>query len=532
LKTNPSADVLAILETLRQRIVRRRLIDAAAAAVLGFSGLLALIALVRWLAGLPPLDGFTALLLAALALAAAGLWLFARPDIQETAAVIDRLGDTRDRFITALALEAGSAPATPLRELARRECTEYLAARDFRPLIALRFPAQAAWAIAPCIAILLLQWAHDSQQHRARAQAEEASGAIARTVQQIEALARNAERKALEPGSEEMRRIAEQLKASAERLRAQTTPEEAQKAALRELSHLEEMVRELQRQPSAAEEMRELAKALGALPGMQDVLNALNENNLAEAQKAIERAMHERQEKGPDQLSEEQAAKAVQQAMQGLADRRRLSEALQKLADQMRQQGSQGASQQAMQQLAQMIEQAQQRQGDQATGAQQEGRQMSLQELIAALENMRFGEDPGGADQGSNEQTPGGGQQVSIQTFGSTNPQGAPQFGDAQQPSGRPGSERDFGTSDTPFGAASDPQEKGGELALKGRLGQGETLSMMLPSADDRTSSARRYRELYEAIAAEAQDAVEQEEIPLGSRLLIKRYFESIRPRD
>ena len=55
---------------------------------------------------------------------------------------------------------------------------------------------------------------------------------------------------------------------------------------------------------------------------------------------------------------------------------------------------------------------------------------------------------------------------------------------------------------------------------------------MMLPSAGDKSRSARRYKDLYEAAAAAAQDTVQQENIPLGSRFLIKRYFDSIRPQE
>jgi hypothetical protein len=33
-------------------------------------------------------------------------------------------------------------------------------------------------------------------------------------------------------------------------------------------------------------------------------------------------------------------------------------------------------------------------------------------------------------------------------------------------------------------------------------------------------------------MAPAAEDAVQQENIPLGSRLLIKRYFEAIRPKE
>jgi hypothetical protein len=262
---------------------------------------------------------------------------------------------------------------------------------------------------------------------------------------------------------------------------------------------------------------------------MQDVVNALNEKDLAEAQRAMDRAMQKQNENKPDQLTQEQTEKQIQQAMQRLGDQRRLSEALQKFAEQAKKQAGNGMTEQAMQQLRQMMEQMskQGQQGNPDSGQQQ--RQMTLQEMIAALESMKFGE--GGANQGSESQDVPNGPQVSIDSFGSTNPQGQPQLGNANQPSGRPGSERDFGTTETPFGGKSEEQEKGGELALKGRLGQGETLSMMMPSAADNSKAARRYKELVEAAAASAEDAVAQEDIPLGSRFLVKKYFESIRPK-
>jgi hypothetical protein len=51
-----------------------------------------------------------------------------------------------------------------------------------------------------------------------------------------------------------------------------------------------------------------------------------------------------------------------------------------------------------------------------------------------------------------------------------------------------------------------------------------------MPATADNSQAQRRYRQLYEAMAPAAQDAVLQEEIPLGSRFFIKRYFEAIRP--
>ena len=44
--------------------------------------------------------------------------------------------------------------------------------------------------------------------------------------------------------------------------------------------------------------------------------------------------------------------------------------------------------------------------------------------------------------------------------------------------------------------------------------------------------ASRGYRNLYEAIAPAEQNSVEQENIPLGSRFFVRRYFENIRPQN
>ena len=529
LKTHSGADVITILRSLRRRLIVRELLDVLATVALIFgAGLVVCEAAVRFSSGRVldlriALQGFACVALVLIATAP-----FRRRSLEYVAALVDKLGGTKDRLVTALALSHDSARTGEVTDLARSECAAFLERTNLRPLIPLHPPRIGAWLVVPLVALAMLRLDFAMHHSAARAEAAKAQEAVADTVAQIDQLARKVQQAQERTKDEELKKLAEQLERSAERLRAQTNPIDAQKAALRELSSLEEMMRELQRQPSPADEMKTLAKALAQMPGMQDVLKALNENNLAEAQRALDRA---RQQKKSDaeQPSEEQVEKALRDAMQNLADRRELSQALQRLAEQMKQQGGQGASQQAMDQLSQMLQQAQQNGNQSGDGS--NGRQMTMKELISALENAKFGE--GKDQQGPGGQKPGEGQQqVTVQSFAQGDPNGPPQPGDAQSPSGKPGSERDLGTSATPFGSKSAPQEKGGELALKGQLGQGETLSMMLPSAGDQSRSARRYKDLYDAAAASAQDAVQQENIPLGSRFLIKRYFESIRPQE
>ncbi len=100
-------------------------------------------------------------------------------------------------------------------------------------------------------------------------------------------------------------------------------------------------------------------------------------------------------------------------------------------------------------------------------------------------------------------------------------------------PSGKPGSGKDRDTTKDPFGTKSAAEK---DAARKeqgaGQLGAGESLSVLIPSAAAGDEKAvRRYRELYDAASFAAEDAVTQENIPLGARFLIRRYFQAIRPK-
>ena len=76
------------------------------------------------------------------------------------------------------------------------------------------------------------------------------------------------------------------------------------------------------------------------------------------------------------------------------------------------------------------------------------------------------------------------------------------------------------------MGAQRDP------VSLSGSLGKGESLQTLISTHGDSSQSAQRYRALYDAMSPAAEDAVMQENIPLGSRYFVKRYFDSIRPKE
>src|SRR5262245_43239142 len=86
---------------------------------------------VKRLLGLPPWDARLALWAVAATGVVSILWtLFRRPTLPQTAAAIDRLGQTRDRFLTALAFSS-DADTAGLRALAVRECSGFIRGGQF-----------------------------------------------------------------------------------------------------------------------------------------------------------------------------------------------------------------------------------------------------------------------------------------------------------------------------------------------------------------------------------------------------------------
>jgi len=496
-------------------------------------GLVIVAAFCRWRVERLPLGGsLIAGAGVALAFAAAVAWR-RRKTLAEVAGIMDRLGRTHDRFLTALAF-SGEPAASGMQALAVRECADFVRQGRFDRLARLRWPREAAWLLAPLITLAMLQWDARIAFDAKAAETADARAGVEDTAKKLEELARQTQQANAQTPSEELKKMAERLKQGAEQLRAQaSTPEDAAKAAMRELSALEQLAQEMQKSPAgaSAEEMKKLAEALEKNDATKDAAEALKTGDLKKAAEALEQAEQKLAEQ-KDERTEEEIRKELEKALQRLAEQKQLSEAMQKLAQQMQRSAPQqgGHSSEAMKQLAQLLRQLQQGQGQ---GEPQQGGEggknaQTLESLLAALQNMKYGE----GEKGGKPQQGQGSGMVAMQSFASPMP-GQNAHGDPNMPSGHPGSERDEGTTDSVFG--KDRQEAGKEAQarqLTGRLGEGESLQQFVPSAGDHSKSNRRYKELYNAMAPAAEDAVLQENIPLGSRFFIKRYFEAIRPQE
>lgn len=452
------------------------------------------------------------------------------PSRWDAARVADRLWETHDRFVTALDFLARKE-RSQIEQLALAECAEFSAKNKSEVSVAP--PAELRWAVIPLMMIALISW--DSLSHESARQAlvEKATNETVSTIAQLESLASK-----LDQAS----KLAEHLRKSAEQLRAEANAgRDGEKARLRELSMLEQLVKEMRQQHAATpEELKVLADALAANEQTKDAAAEMKRGNFGEAAKKLEEAA-----KNPE--AAEQAEQNLKSAIEHLAQKKeQLSKQLEQLRDNARESGGSGERQQLMQQLAQALSELQ-KQGKAAQGkggkdqqqqGQPGGKEMTdddLKRMLSALQNLKNNEgqpDGEGQPQPSDE---GGEGEVRMSNFSGNKP-GSPNPGSDENgesaPTGQSGDKDETGTTKDPFGQQGTAAKDGKDEQSTARLGEGESLSALIPSAPGADEKSKhRYRELYRAAASDAEDAVVQESIPLGARFLIKRYFESIRPR-
>ncbi len=298
--------------------------------------------------------------------------------------------------------------------------------------------------------------------------------------------------------------------------------EEAQKAAASQKEN-----------PEVAEAAKEIAEALKALPDsgepLREALRAL-----AELERKLASAG------GPDALSPAEAAAlagAVAEASPQLAgelqsgDHQRAADSVAKLDP--------AALAKALEQAAKHLESrklrelARDRQAQQQLGAilrstKGEGSGQGRKKFLSALRDIKQG-NPGGREEGEN---PGGEGAPGEAPNGGEKPESS--LADNTPPGGAPGSDKDLGKGADVGGENDALREAGGpEEFVAGQMADGASLVEMLRAAGGDDPAARRaWKSAYQAAAPAALDAVAREDVPSGSRLMVKRYFEAIRPKD
>lgn len=558
--TMPEADpaILAVLRILRRRVAAQEFMDRVARAGVVIGGLLVALAAGRLAAGggfrlVNPWEVVAAVVLPSLL--AAG-WTWRRwPTLTRAAGLLDGRANTRDRFTTALAL-AGRAPESlsPVEQLARAECARFAGSFDPRPWLA--FAPSRSWLLVmvpPLALALLLAGALFRQRSVAPV-----DPAIQATLHaQADELQKAADTVAGRKEDAD-RRLAEELARAAERLRQAAAlrtpdPEAARRDALRALSDLQNRLKRLAADagPSPAE-LAALAAALQreGSEAARAAAEALKQGDGGEASRQLEKLLEEMKKNADPAAAMDRLARAMQEQAGKLSEQERgelgrqmaaaqaeaekKEELLKKIADLLRQRGANGAAGQPSANQggsgqAQSGEQLGQGGGSSARGLSNQ----QLQSLLNSLENMKNGlNGNGGPGQGGMSLALGDGPGRSELPAGGE--RGKPGEGNGPT-AGAPGSEHDPGTSELgnrPVAAAPAPPDRAARAS--GLLGEGEVLSDLAPSTDPAAPAraGRRYREVYEAMAPAARDSVRQENIPLGSRVLVERYFQNIRPPD
>ncbi len=539
------ATVLARVRQARRRFVRALALEwAGRAAILAASAMLAA-GVARWLLGVPPID-------VGLWLAGLGAWIGITvwgivtrlPSDAATAAALDAVASTRNRFATALELSVRE-PRTRFVELAMRECEEYAASFSVEGWIPLHAPRFAAWALAPLFALAVLQIAHQRVVDPRRPDGANVARATeaAESLNQLAAIVGKA---ADERKDERLAALAEQMRLRAERLKERAPKDrDADQQALREMNSLEEMLRQMQAEagkPAAsAEELAALAEALARQASTRDVAETIRKGDVAGAGRQLEELLRRMQQRGDVERQLDEIARSLQEPAAKLTETQKNEVAREmQQAAQAAQAGQSEKMQQLLQRLAKLLQQRQNQSptkpagtsGPDARTAEAPLTERQLEDLIKALERMKQGDGKGALDAAQR-----GLARIPLPRLEEIRGEGkgkAPPGAEGDLPAGNPGGGKDAGASEKLFAekSAAVRDAEGPARKLEGVLGDGASLQEFMQSSGTGGKSGRAYRELYEAMAPAAQDSVEQENIPLGSRATVKRYFESIRPAE
>jgi len=452
------------------------------------------------------------LLLAALAFAVAWTWL-KRPTLERTAIYVDTTAGTRDRFLTAYVFSISAMP-TPLETLAMRECAAFIAAFDVKACTRFHFPRLLPWLLVPVTALCL--FALHSMARKSSAESAGVNTVGDQQKKEFEKIAQTLD----QAKSDNLKKIADEIRNAEKRMDA-LKPDETTKAALQEMSSLENMIEDmLKSQKSSPEELAAVSEALKQSELTREAASALENGKTDEAAAKLEKLLQ--QQKENPQL--DKAGQAVQQALAQLAENQKgeISKELQQ---------SSASGSQALQRLAEALRKAAgnaQQQNDTAGSKSQE----TMRNILSELQAMKYGSL--GSQAGSDSrQGDASAPKMIMQSTAPQSAQGQSPLVSTSVPGGTHGEHDDTGTTKDPYGA---PQKKSGvappPVQLNGASGEGQSLHDFMTAAGDHSQSSLQYRQLYNSMLPAAEEAVMQENIPLGSRFYIKRYFENIRPKE
>ncbi len=405
-------------------------------------------------------------------MALAGLGALRRwRSLEHVARELDVRAKAKDRFVTALALPTKQTGTVV--DAARREMTGFAARLRVRAYLRPKVPANIGWLLVPLFALVLVNgfyiW-HSNELAPELASAQ-------KLVEEARAAAELEAKK-----EEEFKAIVEQLEKTQRKL---TDSREPLREALRALGELERKLSGQSGLDSA--EITAIAEAFAS--DHPELGSQLRAGKSTEAARAVA------------ELNPAEIAKALEQAARHLETAR-----LREFVEQ--------APATAKVQLVMML-----------SSSGRNGKEGGRHRFLAALRDLKNG--TGGADQNGEQGAAGIEMRSGREKLSASSADNAP-------PAGQPGSENDRGSGENLSKETEpDDQPPADEDFVAGEFGEGSSLVELFRAAGNDDPKARRaYQNAYRTAVPSALDAVSREQIPPGSRLLVRRYFEAIRPKE
>lgn len=423
--------------------------------------------------------------------------------IRQTACWLDSMADTKSRFVTILALRDQEFAGT-WRSALLRDCTAFVETFEPRKWIRPRVPRNW-WIVAtPWIALLLLNF-----QNELPKDGRNQDRVLAQTSIRLEQMAAKSAG-ALQDA--QLRKLIDEMRKSAERLRETRLPQsETKRRAFEELAKLDEILHRAQDSQVTAAEMEALLNALAANDLTKNVEDLLREGKDEKAAQELERLAERLSDQAGKKIRE--LAQSLQESMNRLSENEK-SQVSRELQQSMQaaQMGNSDDMRHLMQQIAAMI-----REGKISRAS--KNAQM-VQSMIRSLEDLKNALRSGSPQIAETDEPLS---QTETMQFDQTgqNP------GD---PAGKPGG---GGPADLQQKQIKDPLGAFGQAKkAQGIIDQGEYSLDVISSVGSTGHANQEYRQLFDAVAPDNEQAIEQEDIPVGSRDLVKRYFERIRPKE
>jgi len=414
---------------------------------------------------------------------------------------LDAAPGAASRYSTGLSI-AHKSGRTPLEDLALQECSETVAARkDLVPVRLTRNTTLSAGAALWMFGILFVGIALYLESSRPDATAAASSlDQIADQMTKEEPLfVAKADLEALEKG----------LREEAERLRRGES-ENPERDAIRAMS---EAGLKIQRasdnagaqglKPSELDSLEQAASRQPAGEGLESALEAGDLN--AASARAAEMPPNQARDAALEAFSRQQgqASPLMQQLAQpsggGDDASKLLSDALKKSAEAQKQAEQLAKLQAALSDMKMDMRNAQQQQGQQQMSPEQQ------QQMLAAMQ------------QGQDSQGQGQTEQVGVKS---------------SQPTGKPGSEKDTGSTLDPYGRPDDQPPTELLSFIRGQRTDGAVESSNAETDNMDADVRAQWREVQFAAEQAAAESVKSETIPPGARRLVIRYFEELRPEE